>query len=632
MPQIDRSAIIASFASGTFLTEDKLADFADSYFNLIDDAATLGSSTLFASGASAWTVDNASGHFIPTTSSAQDIGSSALPIRSLFMSGSSLHIGGARVLFASAGNVSLVAASTLTLEASTISISSANGVLITASSFMNLTASTSMVFRAGTQGALTVTSTRDMSITINRNYTLDSCTYTNTALNMIASAGAIYRVTAGDFIQLSASAIRVNAPITASTDLQISANNRLTLSGSELFLTASTSNVNITGSRIILNSASIIHNSALAIRVADFWRLGVGTNTKINLTASQVDFTNAAGAIILGINASGNLVARGSADRDLGSAASGFNALFVSSITSASQNLDLCNNVNLRAGGLMDLAAPSGVRVSSIEINLIGGDDVNLFADQITIRASNSDLNLSASAAAVNIAAGSDIFLTALDNVNITSSALTWNGRDIIGLDYTSAVAPGAVAQIITAEMPDGTDFVTASANAQFWQLFSSGTDFYVWYSAGSAIDPLASGTGIQVSASTTDSSAVVASNTASAISVVTAFNASVSGGNDSHVIVTNASTGFASQAVDITASVTFSGSIIGSAGDIFALGFDFAATSGGKTFLQVYNNGIKQMEGATKNWVRTDASTVTFNVSAVPAASDDVEFYGFGV
>jgi len=51
-------------------------------------------------------------------------------------------------------------------------------------------------------------------------------------------------------------------------------------------------------------------------------------------------------------------------------------------------------------------------------------------------------------------------------------------------------------------------------------------------------------------------------------------------------------------------------------------------ANTGGKTFLQVFVNGVKQMEGAAKAYTVTGANQITFNTGVT--LNYDVEFYGY--
>ena len=68
-----------------------------------------------------------------------------------------------------------------------------------------------------------------------------------------------------------------------------------------------------------------------------------------------------------------------------------------------------------------------------------------------------------------------------------------------------------------------------------------------------------------------------------------------------------------------------------------FIVGFDVPAPSAGKASLQVFVNGIKQIEGAGKAYTVTYgvgsplAVVVAFNSGSEPTAGADVEFYGFG-
>lgn len=56
---------------------------------------------------------------------------------------------------------------------------------------------------------------------------------------------------------------------------------------------------------------------------------------------------------------------------------------------------------------------------------------------------------------------------------------------------------------------------------------------------------------------------------------------------------------------------------------------FTFSNSSGGKTHLQVYVNGIRQKEGSA--YTATAPNIVTFTTGSIPSVGADVEFYGFG-
>jgi len=67
----------------------------------------------------------------------------------------------------------------------------------------------------------------------------------------------------------------------------------------------------------------------------------------------------------------------------------------------------------------------------------------------------------------------------------------------------------------------------------------------------------------------------------------------------------------------------------------VYSLTFGVPAPAVGSAGIQVFVNGIKQVEGATKAFT-VDFSNpaqvvVTFNAGSEPAIADDVEFYGFG-
>ncbi len=74
---------------------------------------------------------------------------------------------------------------------------------------------------------------------------------------------------------------------------------------------------------------------------------------------------------------------------------------------------------------------------------------------------------------------------------------------------------------------------------------------------------------------------------------------------------------------------------IVGTGAAIYNLGFGVSLPPAGRTGIQAFVNGIKQIEGATKayavNYTNPSSTTITFNVGSEPAVGDDVEFYGFG-
>jgi hypothetical protein len=65
-------------------------------------ASAIHTTRLVGASTEGWDI-TASGHLVPTTGSAQDIGTSAIPIRDLYMAGSTLWVNNIRVIFASSG-------------------------------------------------------------------------------------------------------------------------------------------------------------------------------------------------------------------------------------------------------------------------------------------------------------------------------------------------------------------------------------------------------------------------------------------------------------------------------------------------------------------------------------------------
>jgi hypothetical protein len=105
------NAVHFDHAEGTFRPNvDKTGDLGASIFQWDQVwASAIRVSRIAGASILGWDI-TASGHLIPTTGSSQDLGSSALPVRDLYMSGSSLFMGGTQTLFKSAGNTKLEAA------------------------------------------------------------------------------------------------------------------------------------------------------------------------------------------------------------------------------------------------------------------------------------------------------------------------------------------------------------------------------------------------------------------------------------------------------------------------------------------------------------------------------------------
>jgi len=62
-----------------------------------------------------------------------------------------------------------------------------------------------------------------------------------------------------------------------------------------------------------------------------------------------------------------------------------------------------------------------------------------------------------------------------------------------------------------------------------------------------------------------------------------------------------------------------------------YTTAFNFSTPPVGQTAVQVFVNGVKQVEGALKSYTVTPPNTVTFNADSAPILGADVEFYGFG-
>lgn len=74
---------------------------------------------------------------------------------------------------------------------------------------------------------------------------------------------------------------------------------------------------------------------------------------------------------------------------------------------------------------------------------------------------------------------------------------------------------------------------------------------------------------------------------------------------------------------------------VVGTGAAGYNLGFGVSTPPAGRTGIQVFVNGIKQIEGATKayqvSYANPAQTVVTFNGGSEPAVLSDVEFYGFG-
>lgn len=69
---------------------------------------------------------------------------------------------------------------------------------------------------------------------------------------------------------------------------------------------------------------------------------------------------------------------------------------------------------------------------------------------------------------------------------------------------------------------------------------------------------------------------------------------------------------------------------VTGSGIAAYTVAFTIATAGAGKTNLQVFVNGLKQILGATKSYT-VSGNVVTFTAGNIPASGADVEFYGFG-
>ena len=73
----------------------------------------------------------------------------------------------------------------------------------------------------------------------------------------------------------------------------------------------------------------------------------------------------------------------------------------------------------------------------------------------------------------------------------------------------------------------------------------------------------------------------------------------------------------------------------VGNGGATFAAGWGVPAPASGSTGVQVFVNGIKQVEGAGKaytvSYANPASTVITFEAGSEPVVAADVEFYGFG-
>jgi hypothetical protein len=68
----------------------------------------------------------------------------------------------------------------------------------------------------------------------------------------------------------------------------------------------------------------------------------------------------------------------------------------------------------------------------------------------------------------------------------------------------------------------------------------------------------------------------------------------------------------------------------VGTGSAIYNTVLDTLAKGAGVAYMQVFVNGVFQQEGGTKQYTVTGANQITFNVSSIPAVSDDVVIYAF--
>jgi hypothetical protein len=200
---------------------------------------------------------------------------------------------------------------------------------------------------------------------------------------------------------------------------------------------------------------------------------------------------------------------------------------------------------------------------------------------------------------ATNIQSGGTVYHKDIEVEASSSNALMTIGA---GLAETTRVTFVGASQ-----------FVSASAAASYWRLDAPAGEFYVWYSVGSAIDPVASGTGIQVSASTVDNAATVASNTASALDANANFNVSNSVAT---ITIVNASVGSVVDAADVSASI-LSVSVTQQGEDSSAAyatieGIRFSNPGG--PGIQIKSSSIATIDGALSGSVLTNGVEVFAN------------------
>lgn len=168
---------------------------------------------------------------------------------------------------------------------------------------------------------------------------------------------------------------------------------------------------------------------------------------------------------------------------------------------------------------------------------------------------------------------------------------------------------------------------VTNAATGDVTNAADTDTTFTVTVSTqgvNASTDPAPAGTAIPIGFNINDTADTIASNIQSAVNLLVDFAASSIGSN-----VTITSDGDTTDASDNDTTFTIATTQQGIDNDTFTTNFNFSTPSAGAATLLIFVNGLKQIEGATHDYIATAPNTVVFNIPAL--AGEVIEFYGLG-
>lgn len=133
-------------------------------------------------------------------------------------------------------------------------------------------------------------------------------------------------------------------------------------------------------------------------------------------------------------------------------------------------------------------------------------------------------------------------------------------------------------------------------------------------------------------------SGTVAVTNGGTGLSSLTANNVILGNGTSSPTFVAPGTTGnvltsngttWVSSSPSVTASAPYYEEFVATAGQtVFNTTINTTAKSGGRSYIQVFRNGIFQQEGATKQYTVTGANQITLNSGAV--LNDDIVIYSW--